>query len=347
MKSVYRFSLGDLAAEPAESLRVLRAVFTNPEALRPEKTPAQITEEAARRFAEIARRLSERGHNPKVVAHFLDRILFCLFAEDAGLLPRGILTGLIDSRHRQPVEFTAALRELFGLMAVRGGYYGNDRIDWFNGGLFEDDAVIELAVDEIGIVREAAQLDWSQVEPAILGTLFERGLDPDKRGQLGAYYTDSETIARVVVPVVMTPLLRDFQAMRTHVEELLQGRTPAPFTLDGRPRQNRPRWERDAELAFFKYLQRVREARVLDPACGSGNFLYVTLRLLKDLEKAAMLRGAEALRLTLPFPEVGPQNLRGIDINPYAAELARVSIWIGQIQWMLDNGFAYRRDPIL
>ena len=108
------------------------AVFTNPEALRPEKTPAQITEEAARRFAEIARRLSARGHNPKVVAHFLDRILFCLFAEDAGLLPRGILTGLIDSRQRQPVEFTAALRELFGLMAVKGGYWGNHRIDWFN-----------------------------------------------------------------------------------------------------------------------------------------------------------------------------------------------------------------------
>jgi type II restriction/modification system DNA methylase subunit YeeA len=135
--------------------------------------------------------------------------------------------------------------------------------------------------------------------------------------------------------------------MRKHVEELLENRTPAPFTRDGRPRQSRPRWERDAESAFFGYLERVREVRVLDPACGSGNFLYVTLRLLKDLEKEAMLWGAEALRVTLPFPEVGPRNLRGIDINPYAAELARVSIWIGHIQWMLENGFAYERNPIL
>jgi hypothetical protein len=136
-------------------------------------------------------------------------------------LPVGILTGLIDSRQRQPVEFTTALRDLFGVMAVKGGYWGNHRIDWFNGGLFEGDAVIELLVEEIGIVRAAAQLDWSQVEPAILGTLFERGLNPDKRGQLGAHYTDSETIARVVIPVVMTPLRRDFQAMRKRVKELL------------------------------------------------------------------------------------------------------------------------------
>ncbi len=346
-KAVYRFALQDLLTSPAEPLRVLRAVFSNPEALRPERTPAQITEEAASRFAEIAQRLSEREHDPEAVAHFLNRILFCLFAEDAGLLPHGILTGLIDSRQRQPVEFTAGLRKIFGLMATAGGYWGNQNIEWFNGGLFEDDTVIELAEEEIDIVRQAAQLDWSQVEPAILGTLFERGLDPSKRGQLGAHYTDTATIERVALPVVMAPLRGDFAAMRERVETLLQGRTPTPFTRDGRQRQNRPVWERRAEETFFSYLDRLRSVRVLDPACGSGNFLYVTLRLLKDLEKEAMLWGAEALRLTMPFPDVGPQNLLGIDVNPYAAELARVSIWIGHIQWMLDNGFAYERNPIL
>jgi type II restriction/modification system DNA methylase subunit YeeA len=119
------------------------------------------------------------------------------------------------------------------------------------------------------------------------------------------------------------------------------------LTLVGRKRQARPKWERDADKEYFRFLDRLRQVRVLDPACGSGNFLYVTLRLLHDLEKEAMLWGAETLRITMPFPEVGPHNLLGIDINPYAAELARVSIWIGHIQWMIDNGFAYQRDPIL
>jgi len=345
-KEIHRFSLADLRAAPTEPLRLLRAVFTNPEALRPARTPEQITEEAASQVAEIARLLSERGHDPEAIAHFLIRILFCLFAEDAGLLPRGLLSGLIDSRRSQPPEFSDALRDLFSKMAT-GGYFGRERIDWFNGGLFESDAVIELTGDEVSIIRAAAQLDWSQVEPAILGTLFERGLDPNKRSQLGAHYTDAEMIARVVEPVVITPLRREFEAMRAHVGTLLEGRTPAPFTRDGHPSLRRPKWESDAEAAFFGYLERLRNVHVLDPACGSGNFLYVMLRMLKDLEKEVLVWGAEALRITLPFPEVGPENLHGIDINAYAAELARVSIWIGHIQWMLDNGFNYERDPIL
>jgi type II restriction/modification system DNA methylase subunit YeeA len=346
-KVVHRFTIEDLATNSAEALRVLRAVFTDPAALRPEKTPEQITEEAASRFADIAGRLSARGHHPEAVAHFLNRILFCLFAEDVGLLPRGLLTGLIDSRGRKPPEFAAGLREIFALMAVGGGYWGNDRIDWFNGGLFEDDTVIELDTDELKIVRDAAQLDWSQVAPAILGTLFVRGLDPSKRGQLGAQYTDYATIMRVVEPVVMTPLRREFAALKARVDQLREEAGAPVLNPIVARRQPRSKWQRDAEKPFFAFLERLRAVRVLDPACGSGNFLYVTLRLLKDLEKEAMLWGAEALRMTMPFPEVGPHNLLGIDINPYAAELARVSIWIGHIQWMIDNGFAYERDPIL
>lgn len=346
-KTVHRFTLADLRDEPTEPLRILRAVMSQPEALRPQETPQQITEKAASQFAQIARSLTNRGHEAEAVAHFLNRVLFCLFAEDAGLLPRGLITGLVDSRQRRPTEFAAALKELFGHMAKGGGYFGVQRIEWFNGGLFEDDSVIEMSSAEIGIVRDAAQLDWSQVEPAILGTLFERGLDPGKRSQLGAHYTDPATIARVVEPVVMVPLRREFDAMRQKVEALIDGRTPAPLTRDNLPRQNRPRWELDAEQSFFGYLERLRAVRVLDPACGSGNFLYVTLRMIKDLEKEVIIWGAETLKLTQPFPDMGPHNLLGIDLNPYAAELARVSIWVGHIQWMLDNGFAYARDPIL
>ncbi|MGE0228044.1 MAG: class I SAM-dependent DNA methyltransferase [Dehalococcoidia bacterium] len=345
-KRTYVVTLGGLLEDPAESLRILRAVFFDPEALRPERTPAQITEVAASRFARIARSLQDRGHDPERVAHFLNRILFCLFAEDANLLPSRIMSDLIASRGRDPASFAEGLSELFGKMRD-GGHFGTQRIPWFNGGLFDTDEVIEFTLAEMVVVAEAANLDWSQVEPAVLGTLFERGLDPDKRGQLGAHYTDREKIMMVVEPVVMTPLRREFAALKVRVTELLAGRMPVPLTRDLQPRVNRPRWERDAEAAFFAFLDRLRGVRVLDPACGSGNFLYVTLKLLKDLEKEVSQWGSEVLRVTIPQPEVGPQCVLGIEINPYAAELARVSIWIGHIQWHNDNGFGYDQNPVL
>ncbi len=172
----------------------------------------------------------------------------------------------------------------------------------------------------------------------MLGTLFERGMDPDKRGQLGAHYTDKASILRVIEPVVMTPLLREYAAMQARVVELL---------AKGRRVTRRTRAENNPNLVFRSFLDRLRGVRVLDPACGSGNFLYVTLQRLKDLEKEALLWGREMLKLTQELPGVGPQVVLGIEINPYAAELARVSIWIGEIQWMLANGFGSLTNPIL
>ena len=151
----------------------------------------------------------------------------------------------------------------------------------------------------------------------------------------------------VVEPVVLDPLRREFAAMRERVEELTAGREPTPLTLDGRRRERLPSWERDAEAAWRAFLERLRAVRVLDPACGSGNFLYVTLRLLKDLEHEAIQWGAQRLRITGEFPQVDPHNVLGIEINPYAKELAGVSIWIGHIQWMLDHGSGFARDPVL
>lgn len=349
---VHEITLDDLAAggdKTAEALRILRAVFIQPEDLRPRQTPDEVTDAAASKFAELARSMQERGHEPELVAHFLNRILFCLFAEDVGLLPRRLMTDLIESRQDEPDEFTAGLGELFNRMSDRdaGRYFGTQRIEWFNGGLFDDDSALSFTRDELRTVAEASNLDWSQVEPAILGTLFERGLDPDKRGQLGAHYTDREKILMVVEPVVMTPLQRDFAAMQQRVAALMKDREPSPLTREGLRRANLPRWERDAEAEWRAYLQRLRDVRVLDPACGSGNFLYVTLRLLKDLEQQAIRWGAERLRITGEFPRVDPHNVLGIEINPYARELAGVAIWIGHIQWMLDHGYGFPRDPVL
>ncbi len=350
--TVHTLTLDDLAAggeATADALRIIRAVMSDPEALRPRRTPDEVTREAASRFADLARGMQERGHDPEVVAHFLNRVLFCLFAEDVGLLPRRLMTDLIESRKDDPGEFAQGLADLFRLMSERdaGRFFGTQRIEWFNGGLFDDDSTLAFTRDELRTVAEAATLDWSQVEPAILGTLFERGLDPAKRGQLGAHYTDREKILMVVEPVVIIPLRREFATMRERADGLMKGRAPSPLTREGKRRTRLPQWERNAEAEWRGFLERLRNVRVLDPACGSGNFLYVTLRLLKDLEHQAIRWGAERLRITGEFPQVGPHNVLGIEINPYAKELAGVAIWIGHIQWMLDHGYGFPRDPVL
>ncbi len=347
---VIEFTLADFRDSPAEALRVLRLIFTDPDALRPEQAPEVVTKAAAHHFAMIARSMTDRGHDAEAVAHFLNRVLFCLFAEDVTLLPAGIMTGLITSRANDPDALNHGLAELFEKMSTPGPAYrhfGTHRIEWFNGGLFDSAPVIPLTREEIATVREAATLDWSQVEPAILGTLFERGLDPEKRGQLGAHYTDRGKIDMVVEPVVMAPLRREFQAMQERVETLIADRTLSPLTREGTRRANLPVWEREAEAAWRAFLERIRAVRVLDPACGSGNFLYVTLQLLKDLEYQVIRWGSERLRITGLQPEVGPQNVLGIEVNPYARGLAGVAIWIGHMQWMLANGLGFPRDPVL
>lgn len=335
---VHTFALDALRASPAEPLGILRKLFQNPEALRPAVTRQQVTEEAAGRFAALAETLQKRGHEPQTVAHFLNRLLFCFFAEDIGVLPRGLVTRLLEATRRTPIEFTVQLGRLFSLMSKSRGYFGTEEIEWFNGGLFDNSEVLPLTVDDLAMLLEAARLDWSSIEPAILGTLFERGLDPAKRGQLGAHYTDRESILRVVEPVILGPLRREFAAMKAKVGMMLGA---------GKRTTRAAKGKATPYALFLAFLERLRAVRVLDPACGSGNFLYVTLQLLKDLEKEVILWGAETMKTTQEFPGVGPEVVGGIELNAYAAELARVTIWIGEIQWMIGNGFHYRTDPIL
>jgi hypothetical protein len=207
---VYRFTLDDLAANPGEPMRILRAVFTDPEALRPTRLREELTERAAKDFADLATTLRARGHHPHTVAHFLDRLLFAMFAEDAGILPKNLIDRLAAATKGDAAGFSSALQDLFGKMAKGGGLFGVERIEWFNGGLFDDAEVIELAPSEFEMIGRISKLDWSQIEPAIFGTLFERGLDPDQRAQLGAHYTDRTSILRLVEPVLMEPLRRDW-----------------------------------------------------------------------------------------------------------------------------------------
>jgi hypothetical protein len=273
----------------------------HPEELRPGKTREELTAEAAEQFASLALTLRGRGHDPQRVAHFLNKLLFVMFAQDAGVLPSALLERLVEGAQNNVDVFTLGLRDLFAKMAEGGGLFGVEHIDWFDGGLFDDADVLPLTTAEIGLVQRVSRLDWSQVEPAVFGTLFERGLDPGKRAQLGAHYTDRASIMRVVEPVLMAPLRRDFEAMKERVEALL---------AEGRRVTARTPAERNPQAMFDAFLAKLRAVRVLDPACGSGNFLYLALQALKDLEREAILWGSLTLQRT-KLPEVGPAQVLG------------------------------------
>ena len=199
-----------------------------------------------------------------------------------------------------------------------------------------------MPLDREGIetALKAAALDWSEIDPSILGTLFERGLDPDKRSQLGAHYTDHDKIMRIVEPVIVRPLLAEWEAAKAGVAATVERADAA-----GSPAAQ-TRLRRQADQALRAFIERLRRFTVLDPACGSGNFLYLALHALKDVEHRVQLE-AETLGLARGFPSVGPANVKGVEINAYAAELARVSVWIGEIQWMRRNGFSNSTNPIL
>ena len=275
-----------------------------------------------------------------------------------------------------------------------GGLIGFERIEWFNGGLFDSDEALPLTADDIILCLRAATLDWSEVDPSIFGTLFVRGLDPSKRSETGAEYTDRDKIMMIVDPVITRPLMREWEMVRDGinalidparlaVEEAIASATSYPelaeevraveSRLTSRPqlelfsdlaKQRRVRKldavraslraadralteaKAQGSAAFLAFMLRLQAFRVLDPACGSGNFLYLALVELKNIERRVAIEG-ELIGFPPSFPAIGPETLLGIEINPYAAELARVSVWIGEIQWMRRSGFDIGRQPIL
>ena len=339
-KQVYRFTLAEL--DRAENLAILRALFTEPERLRPARTVESVTEEAAERFARLALALQDRGVESHQAAHFLVQVLFCLFAEDVGLLPNKVFSRLLEFARRRPELFAPKVEELFTAMRD-GGVVGFEEIPRFDGGLFAEIAVVPLTPEEIATLAEAAQLDWASIEPAIIGTLFERSLDPARRAQLGAHYTGRADIERVVEPVVMTPLRRRWAEVRARAEQIAAARRAAQERGDYRARRRR---EEELAKLLFGFQEELAAVRILDPACGSGNFLYVALAKLKDLEKEVVAFGA-ANGLSQMLPRVVPTQLYGLEINAYARELTQAIVWIGYLQWMTANGFQVTRDPVL
>ena len=342
VSETHEFALEDLTDGGTRDK--LKWAMSDPERLRPGETRQMVTERAAATFAELAQSLRDRGHDPQAVAHFVNRLVFCMFAEDVGLLPDDMFTKMLEQARRRPAGFAAMAGVLFGAMAERDGLVGFEPVAWFNGGLFDHDAALPLEREEIETALKAAALDWSEIDPSILGTLFERGLDPDKRSQLGAHYTDRDKIMRIVEPVIVRPLLAEWEIEKEKIAAAVAKENRARPVR--RRRRRGPVRIRPSQGLLNAFLRRLQDFTVLDPACGSGNFLYMALHALKDIEHRVQLE-AEAMGLERSFPAVGPANVKGIEINAYAAELARVSVWIGEIQWMRRNGFRESRDPIL
>lgn len=315
----------DLADEGQR--QILRWVFTDPHKLRPEKSTAAVTEEAARRFADLAQAMRARGQGADLVAHFLVQCLFCMFAEDEGLLPQGIFTSLLAHTKADPAKAVQRIATLFAAMQTPHGSYGNDDIAWFNGGLFHHIALPEVTHADLATLHAAAaDMDWRAIDPTIFGTLFERGLG-SRRAALGAHYTDTGTIAKLITPLVRAPLLAAWAQVREKIEV---AKTP-------KARQKH----------YQGFLLQLADFRVLDPACGSGNFLYLALKALRDVEKQAQVQAQElGLQAEIGL-STGAHNILGLEVNEFAAELARVTVWIGDIQWCRHNGWPHGINPIL
>ena len=312
-----------------EHLVKLRSAFFAPSEFRPDRSVEQVTQETANLFRDIVADMEQHDADPEGLARYLNQIVFCLYAEDAGLLPEGLFTRIVREQFRNPARFNQAVANLFGQMAD-GGLFGADEIPHFNGDLFNSAAdTVELSTTALQRLGEATQKNWRNIEPSIFGTLFERALDASKRSQLGAHYTGADDIMLVIDPVVMEPLRREWDAARQEIDGLLDNGADAA-----------------ARARLVAFQQRLAGVSVLDPACGSGNFLYLALRSLLDLEKQ-VIDFAATQGWPDRSPAIKPDQMLGIEINHYAAELTRTSLWIGYIQWHQANGFPYTRQPIL
>lgn len=298
-----------------------RNIWHDPHSLDPSKHAAKVTREVARALADLAKSLEKDGHDPQVTAGFLQRCLFTMFAEDVELLPKNSFRELLDKFKTDSGTLVVMLTGLWKEMAEGPAVslVLQARIPHFNGGLFKDATALPLRPDQITYLLHAAHQDWSAVEPAIFGTLLERALDPRERHKLGAHYTPRSYVERLVRRTVIDPLRAEWESVKIAAAQLDdQGKT------------------KDARAAVEIFHHKLANIRVLDPACGSGNFLYVALELLKRLE-AEVLDLFEALggdrKLEMDSTIIRPSNFLGIELNPRAAAIAQIVLWIGYFQW--------------
>ncbi|HRO15345.1 MAG TPA: class I SAM-dependent DNA methyltransferase, partial [Paracoccus sp. (in: a-proteobacteria)] len=330
----YRITMDDLR-DPATRDR-LRLIWTDPQALDPARISAEVTREVANRLAALGRSFEGQGHEPETVARFLMRCLFTMFAEDVELIPRGSFSGLLTRLRGHPEHAAPALKGLWETMNT-GGFSQVLMTDLkrFNGGLFREAEALPLSRVQLSLLIGAASHDWREVEPAIFGTLLERALDKRQRHKLGAHYTPRAYVERLVVPTVIEPLRADWRDVQA-----------AALTLANQGQLDQ------ARAIVRAFHARLCDIRVLDPACGSGNFLYVALELMKRLEGevTALLTelGEDQGALSLAGHTVDPHQFLGLELNPWAAAVAELVLWIGFLQWHFrTHGQASPAEPVL
>ncbi|HJW71329.1 MAG TPA: DNA methyltransferase [Geothrix sp.] len=332
-KRTYELNVANLA-DPG-SLELLRALFNAPEKLRPGATIAFVSEEAARKVAALAQSLEARGIEPMQAARFLMKLVFALFAEDADLLPEKLVEDLLTKARLKPALARPMLEKLF--MAMRDGDEGlafTHEIAHFNGGLFEDPSALDLEPADLDTLKAAAGLDWSSVDPAIFGNLYEYGLGADSRSKRGVHYTSREDILHLIEPVLLRPWRGRWAALKAEVEAKLATK-PSKAVL----------------VALQRRVEAFRESlgtiQILDPACGSGNFLVVAMQRLLDLELEVVRFQAVRFHTQALSFHVGPQQLHGIEILAFPHALASVVVWIGHLQWLRLHGYRIQERPIL
>ncbi len=334
-------------ASTSEARGWIRDMFHAPQRLHPRRHTEKVTQDAAKAFQLIADNMRQWNAKPTEIAYFLTKLVFCMFAEDVRLLPTaaddnpdGIFTHIVKQSLNRPRIFKQYLQNLFATMNDGGELMMRD-IRYFNGTLFIYTHVEELLPEALEALVEAADLNWQAIEPSIFGTLFERSLDPNKRVQLGAHYTAREDIELIVEPVLMRPLRYEWDTVQLEAAPVRERYKNA--------QSGRVRNAAVVQLLELRerILDRIRQTTVLDPACGSGNFLYVALQLLMDLEKE-VIEHSLWVGLQRATPEVHPRQMYGIEIDPIAHALASIVVWIGYIQWRTNNAYTDTiRDPIL
>lgn len=330
----YRIYIDDLRKEETRDL--LRTIWTNPLSLNPALQSAKVTRAIASHLAELGKSFEAQGHDSEKVASFLMRCLFSMFAEDVKLLPNRSFTDLLKRLESQPDKVQSAFTNLWQTMDT-GGFCGvlMEDLKRFNGGLFKNAEALPINDHQLALLIEAAEADWKQVEPAIFGTLLERALNKRERHKLGAHFTPRAYVERLVIPTVIEPLRMDWDSVKASVQRL---------TEDGK--------NKEALQTVHEFHRKLCEVKVLDPACGSGNFLYVAMEMMKRLEGevTALLEelGEQQGALSLSGYTVDPHQFLGIELNPWAAAVAELVLWIGYLQWHFrTHGDASPTEPVL
>ncbi len=336
----FRLYLEDLRDEKIRER--LRLVWLDPHKLDPTKISADATRKVALRLAKVSKHLEEakgkdgkRLYGPEAVALFLMRCLFTMFAEDVELLPKDSFTKVLEKCVADPALFPRYVSQLWEAMDKGEFAFAIERVvKKFNGYLFKDRTVFPLPREEIGELWEAAKADWKKVEPAIFGTLLEQALDPAERRKLGAHYTPRSYVERLVVATIMEPLKAEWANVQA--------------TAEARRAEGDMKSARAIVQAFH---ERLCETKILDPACGTGNFLYVSLELMKRLEGEvleALASLSEQRRFSgYELRMIDPHQFLGLELNPRAAAIAELVLWIGFLQWHFRTRGGTPPEPIL